>query len=53
MHSCIDQKATVPNYVGISVIGSKDLSPTMMLKLFTLATLEYSITEELPESVDI
>ncbi len=53
VHSWMDQKDTVPNYVGISGIGAKDLSPKMMLKLFTLATLEYSITEELPESVDI
>lgn len=53
VHSWMDQKDTVPNYVGISGIGSADLSPKMMLKLFTLATLEYSITEELPESVEI
>ena len=53
VHSWMDQKDTVPNYVGISGMGTADLSPKMMLKLFTLATLEYSITEELPESVDI
>lgn len=53
VHSWMDQKDTVPNYVGVSGIGAADLSPKMMLKLFTLATLEYSITEELPESVDI
>ena len=53
VHSWMDQKETVPNYVGISGMGAADLSPKMMLKLFTLATLEYSITEELPESVDI
>ena len=53
VHSWMDQKDSVPNYVGISGIGAADLSPKMMLKLFTLATLEYSITEELPESVDI
>ena len=53
VHSWMDQKDTVPNYVGISGTGSADLSPKMMLKLFTLATLEYSISEELPESVDI
>ena len=53
VHSWMDQKETVPNYVGISGMGTADLSPKMMLKLFTLATLEYSITEELPESVDI
>ena len=53
VHSWMDQKDTVPNYVGISGIGAADLSPKMMLKLFTLASLEYSITEELPESVDI
>ncbi|MBQ2962831.1 zinc ribbon domain-containing protein [Methanobrevibacter sp.] len=53
VHSWIDQKDTVPNYVGISGIGAADLSPKMMLKMFTLATLEYSITEELPESVEI
>ena len=53
VHSWMDQKDTVPNYVGISGIGAADLSPKMMLKLFTLATLEYSISEELPESVDI
>ena len=51
--SWMDQKDSVPNYVGISGIGAADLSPKMMLKLFTLATLEYSISEELPESVDI
>lgn len=53
VHSWMDQKDTVPNYVGISGMGTADLSPKMMLKLFTLATLEYSITQELPESVDI
>ena len=53
VHSWMDQKDSVPNYVGISGIGAADLSPKMMLKLFTLATLEYSISEELPESVDI
>ena len=53
VHTWIDQKDTVPNYVGISGVGEADLSPKMMLKLFTLATLEYSITEELPESVEI
>lgn len=53
VHSWMDQKGRVPNYVGISGIGAADLSPKMMLKLFTLATLEYSITEELPESVEI
>ena len=53
VHTWIDQKDTVPNYVGISGAGAADLSPKMMLKLFTLATLEYSITEELPESVEI
>ena len=53
VHSWIDKKDTVPNYVGISGVGAADLSPKMMLKLFTLATLEYSITEELPESVEI
>lgn len=53
VHSWMDQKDSVPNYVGISGIGAADLSPKMMLKLFTLATLEYSISEELPESVEI
>lgn len=53
VYSWMDQKDTVPNYVGISGMGTADLSPKMMLKLFTLATLEYSITQELPESVDI
>lgn len=53
VHSWIDKKDTVPNYVGISGVGAADLSPKKMLKLFTLATLEYSITEELPESVEI
>ena len=52
-HSWMDQKDTVPNYIGISGIGEADLSPKKMLKLFTLATLEYSISEELPESVEI
>ena len=53
VHSWMDQKDSVPNYVGISGIGAADLSAKMMLKLFTLASLEYSISEELPESVDI
>ena len=53
VHSWVDQKDTVPNYVGISGVGAADLSPKMMLKLFTLATLNYSITGELPESVEI
>ena len=53
VHSWMDSQNSVPNYVGISEIGPKDLSPDKMLKLFALATLEYSVTEELPESVDI
>lgn len=53
VHSWMDSQNSVPNYVGISEIGPKDLSPDKMLKLFALATLSYSVTEELPESVDI
>ena len=53
VHSWMDSHDSVPNYVGISEIGPKDLSPDKMLKLFALATLSYSVTEELPESVDI
>ena len=53
VHSWIDNKDTVPNYVGISTVGADDLSDEKMLELFTLAVLEYSITGELPESVEI
>lgn len=53
VHSWINSKGSVPNYVGISELGADDLSPKKMLKLFALATLEYSVTEELPESVEI
>ena len=53
VHSWIDTKDTVPNYVGISTVGADDLSDEKMLKLFTLAILEYSVTGDLPESVDI
>lgn len=53
VHSWINTKDTVPNYVGISTVGADDLSDEKMLKLFTLTILEYSITGELPESVEI
>lgn len=53
VHSWIDSKDTVPNYVGISTVGADDLSDDKMLELFTLAILDYSITGELPESVEI
>ena len=53
VHSWIDSKDRVPNYVGISTVGADDLSDEKMLELFTLAVLEYSITGDLPESVEI
>ncbi len=53
VHSWIDSKDTVPNYVGISTVGADDLSDDKMLELFTLAILDYSITGELPGSVEI
>ena len=43
----------VPNYVGVSQNGEADLSPKKMLELFTQATLDYSVSGDLPESVDI
>ena len=51
--SWIDKNNQVPNYVGVSNIGQADLSPDKMLELFGQVILEYSITEELPSSVEI
>lgn len=53
VHSSIDSKDKVPDSVGISTDGAEDLSEKKMLKLFTLAVLNYSVTGELPESVEI
>ena len=53
VHSWIDSQGYVPNYVGIKGAGSADLSPNKMLETFTKAVLGYSISEELPSSVDI
>lgn len=51
--SWIDKNNQVPNYVGVSTMGQADLSPDKMLELFGQVILEYSITEELPSSVEI
>ena len=53
VHSWMDTHDSVPNYVGVSQVGVADLSPDKMLKLFTLATLDYSVTGDLPISVEI
>ena len=53
VHSWMDSHDSVPNYVGVSQVGVADLSPDKMLKLFTLATLDYAVTGDLPVSVQI
>ena len=53
VHSWMDSQGSVPNYVGISQAGVADLSPDKMLKLFTLVTLNYAVSEDLPVSVEI
>ena len=53
VHSWMGSQDSVPNYVGISQAGEADLSPRKMLKLFTQATLDYAVTGDLPESVEI
>ena len=53
VHSWMDSQGSVPNYVGISQAGVADLSPDKMLKLFTLASLDYAVTGDLPISVEI
>ena len=53
VHSWMDSQGSVPNYVGISQAGVADLSPDKMLKLFTLASLDYAVTGDLPSSVEI
>ena len=53
VHSWMDSQGSVPNYVGISQKGVADLSPNKMLKLFTLVTLNYAVSEDLPVSVEI
>ena len=53
VHSWMGSQGSVPNYVGVSQKGVADLSPNKMLKLFTLVTLNYAISEQLPESVEI
>ena len=53
VHSWMDSQGAVPNYVGISQAGVADLSPKKMLELFTLASLDYAVTGDLPNSVDI
>ena len=53
VHSWINSQNSVPNYVGVSEVGPADLSPKKMLELFTSAILDYSVSGELPESVDI
>ena len=53
VHSWMDSQNSTPNYVGITEAGASDLSPNKMLKLFTLATLDYAVTGDLPESVEI
>ena len=53
VNSWMDSQGSVPNYVGISQAGEADLSPNKMLELFTQATLDYSVTGDLPEYVDI
>ena len=51
--SFIDNNNAVPNYVGISSIGPKDLSPDKLLYLYTQIVLNYGVTGDLPESVEI
>lgn len=51
--SFIDSNNAVPNYVGVSSIGPKDLSPDKLLYLYTQIVLSYGVTGDLPESVEI
>lgn len=51
--SFIDKNNAVPNYVGVSSIGPKDLSPDKMLYLYTQIVLNYGVTGDLPESIEI
>ena len=53
VHSWMDSQGSVPNYVGISQAGVADLSPNKMLKLFAQTTLNYAVTGDLPNSVEI
>lgn len=53
VHSWIDSNNQVPNYVGVSTSGQADLSPDKMLELFSMVILNFAVTEELPDSVDI
>ena len=53
VHSWIDGNSQVPNYVGVSTKGQADLSPDKMLELFSSVILSYSISEQLPGSVEI
>lgn len=53
VHSWMDSHNSVPNYVGVSQMGEADLSPSKMLELFTQATLNYSVSGDLSESIDI
>ena len=53
VHSWIDGNSQVPNYVGVSTMGQADLSPDKMLELFGSVILSYSISEQLPGSVEI
>ena len=53
VHSWMDSHNSVPNYVGVSQMGEADLSPSKMLELFTQATLDYSVSGDLSESIDI
>ena len=51
--SFIDNNNAVPNYVGISSIGPRDLSPDKLLYLYSQIVLNYGVTGDLPESVEI
>ena len=51
--SFIDNNNAVPNYVGISSIGPRDLSPDKLLYLYAQIVLNYGVTGDLPESVEI
>lgn len=53
VHSWIDSNNQVPNYVGVSVKGQADLSPNKMLELFGQVVLNYAVTGDMPQSVDI
>ena len=49
----MDSNGKAPNYIGISGPGAADLSTDKMLELYTQIVLIYSISEDLPSSVDI